>query len=172
MNPTPIVYPIPNPDNPCVSVLCAGVDLLSTPLHHRYSPRANLLISSRGLTYDTGELTFHLENLWVTGGRWGDIAGRWSGEAVITDPTLVFIATALSKSPVVITWTYEFTIPTDHPITSYFDLLNGTQLQGTRRYDIAITVRSWTLDSQPAPHVPVGWLCIAEGAGYEYEDRD
>lgn len=156
-----IFFPLPNPSNPHVSVFPAKVKIsyptTTSPLS-MVATRANLLISSQGYTSNTGELTFHLKDLHAGGGHWG-------GEAVITNPDLVFIATALSKSPVVITWTKECKETSGG---SYYDLLNGTQIAGiSHHYDIVITVRSWTLASKPAPNVTFGWLCIAEGTGWE-----
>lgn len=161
----PTYFPLPNPAYPAVTVLCANAEAIKVgPLHkpvvHGVATKANLWISSQGYTLDSGVLTFKLENLTAGGAARG-------GEAVIISPDLAFLATALAETPVVLTWTKKCTKQPRGLYNGFFDLLEGTTLTGKNRYDVEITVRSWTLAGTPAPHVWFGWVCVAEGAGWE-----
>jgi hypothetical protein len=156
MNVHPIVYPLPNPPKPWVSVLCAKAGIAT-----------RILISGYCYTEGSGEVTIPLDNL-------QDAGGGWVGQVVITNTELAFTATPYSwplGKPVVITWRKELRKQHDpHPggYGGFYDLLEGTCLhQSMGYYDIAIKVKSWALNSEPAPHIYFGWMCIAEGVGFE-----
>lgn len=138
----------------------------------QYGDLASLLVWGQGQTQEGGEVAIALTDSQKERFLYVARCGKskcWGGDAAILGESVVFVATARSDRPVLLTWTQEQKPLEGEPWCSgpllgrEFDKWRGEA--GFR--DITLTVRSWNLDGTPAPWVSFGWFCIGQGAGIE-----
>lgn len=145
-----------------VSCMCSGLVMTDIMGYRVQSQGSTWQISGQGVT-NGGTSTIRINDFLTP------LCTESPGTAEITDHRPLFMATANSADPIVVTSHVE---TTGHTVTGRGwarDLITGELISPTPpSYTVDVTIRSWNLAGDPIG-VPFSWLCIAEGMTWERE---